>query len=400
MSATCKTVSEWLCEYTAEFAPVKSPGSLDLTRIAVQWFVTLKADLKPHEIKASTMESYMRGLVARGLAPATANLYFRSLWPLFRWLRAEEVIERNPCTHVTLLDTEVKEVRTYEDDAIRNMLAAVPRWTCRDPLKDVRWKCIILMAATTGMRRAEVLNLTRNDIRLFGGDGWWKGTASVRRKAATSTTWKFTIKNKTERTLPVIPELAELLASLLEPERARTLLRARMPQISDMEVDRHSLCLYPLLGPYCYESMMRLQRAGKLEGAEGDRRRRCPILNFRRTFRTIQVAATGSATHTLHDLRRTFTTKLLYQGLPEHVVMRYTGHLDARSMVPYKGRRKTDDLFVLTTMSKTGSGAGCWLSPTDKEGTSTRSQTPESQDGRIIPLVQGTADKASAAACG
>ena len=64
------------------------------------------------------------------------------------------------------------------------------------------------MARTAGLRRGEILNLTVNDVD-FG-----RGRIIVQPKEVSKYTWRWVVKNKDRRELPLIDNLAQLLVDL------------------------------------------------------------------------------------------------------------------------------------------------------------------------------------------
>ena len=170
--------------------------------------------------------------------------------------------------------------------------------------QELLWKGRILLAKTAGLRRGEVLNLTLNDIDFD------QGKVIVQPKADSKHTWRWPVKDKERRELPLVDEVADLLTRL--------------------QVDLPEGQPYPLLPPERYQHLMRLKAQGKLI----DRVAKCPDGNCPRNWKVIcKRAKVENAT--FHDLRATCITEWFEQGLMPHEVQRLAGHSSIETTMKY-----------------------------------------------------------------
>jgi integrase len=153
-----------------------------------------------------------------------------------------------------------------------------------------------LTARTTGLRRGELLNLTKENIR----DGY----IFIEPKTNTDRTWEWEPKDREIRSVPLIASVAKL-------------------------IDRLE-CFYPFLSKRRYENLLKLKDLGFLKG----RMRGCPYENFRRDFVTIQRKAFGRQIGNFHNFRKTYITDMVSK-LPDYFVARLSGHSNVKTLTNY-----------------------------------------------------------------
>lgn len=115
-------------------------------------------------------------------------------------------------------------------------------------------------------------------------------TITIQPKQETDHTWRWVVKDKDRREVPLVPELTRLLLYL----------QMELPEGQP----------YLLLKPERYQFLMTQKQAGKLD----DVARRCPENNFTRGWRSLFKRA-GVSDAGFHDLRRTCITEWLENGL-------------------------------------------------------------------------------------
>lgn len=273
----------WLAESTKE-----------TTERAFRYLIQAIGNRNIDRVNFKHCSHYKGWLLKTGRGRTTANIYLRSLSPVFFWAIRLGLLEQNPCCGVKQFKVTKRPIRVYEDWQIERMFRFA---------SNKRWQAILLCARTTGLRRGEILNLTLDNIR--------GGFIFVEPKRDSKTTWLWEPKDKEIRKIPLIEPLAELIKSL----GSRS---------------------YPMLSAARYSNIMKLKAAGLLT----DRIRRCPEQNFRRTFVNIQRRAFGRQIGDFHSLRKTYTTSMCEQ-LPEHFVMRLTGHSSLKTMTYYLASRES-----------------------------------------------------------
>jgi len=204
-------------------------------------------------------------------------------------------LEQNPFNGIPLLKVPKKPVRLFSKDEFERILAAA-----RSPI----WKSRVLLAKTSGLRRGEILNLTLNDVDFA------KGKVVVQAKEETKYTWRWVVKDKDRRELPLVDKVAQFLIDI------QTELPEGQP--------------YLLLPPPRYQYLMSLRARGELKYETC----KCPDGNFGRSWRTIFKKA-GIEDGTFHDLRSTCITEWLEKGLMPHEVKELAGHADINTTMNY-----------------------------------------------------------------
>jgi len=240
--------------------------------------------------------------IDRGLSPASVNTHIKMLRRVFSLAVKRGQLEKNPFNGLPYLKVPRKPVRLVNTNEFQRILNAAP---------DLLWKARILVAKTTALRRGEILNLTVNDLDFS------QGKIFVQPKADSEHTWRWVVKDKDRRELPLIREVAEMLIGIYES----------LPEGQP----------YLLLPPERYQMLLDLHKAGKLL----DRVKKCPDQNIWRNWQVICKHANISDI-AFHDLRATCITEWFEQGMMPHEVQRLAGHSSIETtMCYYVGYRDT-----------------------------------------------------------
>jgi integrase len=209
---------------------------------------------------------------------------------------ASEQIPRDPFRAVKQQRDTAKGKRVFSPDEIERLLAAC--------LMD-RWRLYVMLAATTAMRRGEILNLTVREI------DYAAGVITISPKADSAQTWAWQIKDRESRSLPITGATEQMLLRL----------HARLPDAQP----------YISISPQRYRRLIvkrdRLAAAGKPLPSTFSR---CPILNFNRDWRGICDRA-GVAYRPFHALRGSALSIMAQNGLQPHEVQAIGGHADVRT---------------------------------------------------------------------
>lgn len=307
----------WLAESTKE-----------TTERAFRYLIECVGNRNIDRVNYQRCSAYKGWLLKTGRSRTTANIYLRSLSPVFNWAVLLGLITANPVVNVKQFKITRKPVRIYEDWQFERMF----RYALND-----RWRAVLLCARTTGMRRGEILNLTLDNIR--------GGFVFVEPKRESKTTWLWEPKDKEIRRIPLIESLAGLIRSL----------------------GSHS---YPMLSAERYGNIMKLEAAGLLNG----RIRRCPDQNFRRSFVNIQRRAFGRQIGDFHSFRKTYTT-LMCEHLPNDFVMKLTGHNSLKTMTYYLSSRESYYSTAREIASRVIKNGVSGLQHAPKEGVSCETPT-------------------------
>ncbi len=154
------------------------------------------------EITTSQISEFVADHVrVRGLAPKTANRYREILCRLFNWAMEEGGVkmpgDRNPAAKVSKYRERASEISFLTMTQITEQLNA---------LKDTpHLQIMVAMYIYAGLRREELLWLTREDVSLR------KGMISVRAKTINGQYWE--PKTKVNRAVPISKALREFLTN-------------------------------------------------------------------------------------------------------------------------------------------------------------------------------------------
>jgi len=262
---------------------------------ACRYFAQATGNRRIDRISPDHGQKYKGWLLKTGRSKNTANMYMRAVKSVFSWaVQSKKILPENPLVGLKQFRVTRRPIRIYERRELLRMLDCCP---------SQRWRLILLCAYTTGMRRGEILNVTWDNIR--------NGFIHVEPKRNTKQTWEWEAKDKELRQVPLVDELDQAMQS------------------------QQSL-LYPFLTEAIYQRMLRLSQSGLLN----ERQRKCPDWNFRRSFVRIQKKAFGRQINNFHGFRKTYTT-LMAEVLPQHFVMRLTGHNSSKTMTHYLAVRQS-----------------------------------------------------------
>jgi integrase len=232
-----------------------------------------------------------RQVAGRPVSPTTVNMTLRAVKAFFNWLVEIEVIEESPFRRVRSLRESPSTDRPFEDVEIERLIAAAP---------DDRWRLIIILAATTGMRRGEIMNLTVGDINYI------EGSICITAKQATPRTWPWAIKDHDSRSVPITAMAEQFLLRV----------QASLPDGQP----------YMCVDPRRYGYQMGQQACGRLRPDM----MKCPERNFRRTFLKICRRAQVPP-RKFHTLRGSCFSIMAENGLQPHELQKIAGHLSVQT---------------------------------------------------------------------
>jgi integrase len=312
------TLVEYLAEWMTSVRPTLRESTWDSYAQVVQGhLVPGLGDLELSEITPKVLSSFYGKLLASGrqdgkggLSAGTARychiVLKKALSDAARWGE----IDRNPCDLVSGPRPRRPEMRTWTAEQVKTFLTHV-----RDDRLWAAW----LLAATTGMRRGEVLGLRWTDLDLEAG------RLQVRR-ALVSVRYRIVVSEpKTARGRRSVDLDPASVAALEEHrDRMRGEFEARRAELSDRD-------------------LVFVGRAG--EPIHPDR--------FYRAFRRHSDRA-GLPAIRLHDLRHTYASVALAAGIHPKVVSERLGHanimitLDTYShVIPSLQREAADQVAAM-----------------------------------------------------
>lgn len=271
------------------------PSTAKAAKYCMKNFIAALGDVYADRVTYKYCERFQQYCVDKGLRPASVNIHIKLVKRIFSLAVKRGQLEQNPFHGISLMKVPKKAVRVFSKDEFERILAAA---------LSAIWMARILLAKTAGLRRGEVLNLTVSDIDFAGGKVF------AQPKEDTKYTWRWVVKDKDRRELPLVDKVAQLLIDI------QTGLPEGQP--------------YLLLPPRRYQYLMSLKTKGKLKYEVC----KCPDGNFGRSWKTIFEKA-GIEDGTFHDLRSTCITEWLEKGLMPHEVKELAGHADIKTTMNY-----------------------------------------------------------------
>lgn len=217
-------------------------------------------------------------LVTQGISNRTINRKIGALKAYYRFLQKLNVIKKNPLLKHRALKVEKKVEVPFSETEMETVLASMP---FAEDFEGVRDRLIVELLYATGIRRAELVHLKKNDVDLANN------------------TIKVLGKRKKERYLPILPGLKQLISKYLEQ---RNLLE---------DIHDHSLLILTKSGHKIYETLV------------------YRVIN--KYLGMVSVKAKKSP----HILRHTFATHLLSNGADLNAVKELLGHASLASTQVY-----------------------------------------------------------------
>lgn len=149
-----------------------------------------------NEVRALYIRSWMVSLLDEGQSERTINRKLSSLKTFFKFLLRSEVITENPMAKV-LAPKVGKRLPTFvREDNLEQLMNGVVEFP--PSFEGIRDQTILQLFYTTGIRRAELLNLTASSIH------WEAGQLKVKGKGGK------------ERLIPLLPEVQAQLRAYVE----------------------------------------------------------------------------------------------------------------------------------------------------------------------------------------
>ena len=234
-------------------------------------------DLPLGKIAPGTAEGFFAARL-KTVSPATANKDVRTLKAIFQRAVNRGYLKENPFRNVKPAREPEREIRVLSVEEVERLLDATP---------NLKWRTLLLLALTTGMRYGELRYLEWGDVDFEAG------LVHVRCKEQHRT------KSARNRVIALVPAVVEMLTRLRPSEPAGYVFRTE---------------------------------AGTQIGN-----------NVLRTFRGI-VKRAGIEHCTVHDLRRTFISHLAMAGVSEAVAQQLAGHSSISTTLRHYTRILPDSL--------------------------------------------------------
>ena len=163
-------------------------------------------DLTLSEIRPYHITDFLDNLQSQGLSHGYVCKHYTILRSIFKQAYDREQIHENPMNRVPRPTPRKDESYPISPDAYTpSELAYILQCSCQEPLY---WKIYIHLMAATGIRRGECCGIMWNDINFR------TSTITIQRNVGATKSqgiYISTTKNQKPRTLPLSPELMEML---------------------------------------------------------------------------------------------------------------------------------------------------------------------------------------------
>jgi integrase len=283
------------------------PATLDSYDLALrQLEALLGGDFATADVTVEHVLQLRKFMVERESSPSSMRTMLATLKAAFNRAKAWGLVGENPFGQQPLPRQRPRAKRIFSLLEIDAMIAAAPNnW----------WKTLILLAATSGLRKQELFHLTWNDIdfdhAIVCVTPKREGTFDVSGEEYPILEWS--PKNHQARSVPIPKRTLESLEGLKdEPDGSK----------------------------YVFLDLTRLRLIRGRQRSGGLRRRFDVTNNLIRDFHRIQKRAAKAvgrsdwAIGSFHDLRKTFGT-LAAHAVPMHVLRQLLGHRDITTTANY-----------------------------------------------------------------
>ena len=259
------------------------------------------AELTPGKVEVFLREKEIE------VSAATCNHIRMFLHRAIRAAQRAEVYQgTNPVADVRRRKTSQRKPDFLQVDEVPRLLTAV----------DPRWRPLFATAIYTGMRKGELLGLTKADVHMQSG------IIYVRHSHGRDTT-----KTGKEDVVPMATELRPFLQAALDSSRSKFVFPAedgeRMREDTKLEhVLRRALGRAGIVEEY--QHVCRKKGCGHAEHADDDKLRHCPTHGMKLWPKAVVRKLR------FHDLRHTCASLLVMAGADMAAVQRILRHSDPR----------------------------------------------------------------------
>lgn len=187
------TLRELLEDYLERTRTQIEPATARAATYGMKDLVAAIGDIYADRITYKHCERFHQYCTDRGLQPAFINTHVKLTKRIFSLAVKRGHLQHNPFDGVRLLRVPQKAVRVFSKEEFDRILAAA---------RSSIWQARILLAKTAGLGKGEVLNLTLKDVDFA------KGKVIVQPKEDTRYTWRWVVKDKDRRELPLVDSVA------------------------------------------------------------------------------------------------------------------------------------------------------------------------------------------------
>lgn len=285
--ADSPTLSRLLLEFEAKH-PDLEEGTRYMRRLGFDYLITTIGDKAVADFCFADAEAFRAALLQRW-KPVTAASYLKMVRPPFRWWQYRQKCFCDFWAELPKIKVPKTKPKMYADAEVKALLAGAAE-APDDRLLHGR----VTLMVTTGMRRGEVLNLRRENIR------WEDGVIVIQANPDLGDGWPWTLKDKDCRVVPLTAQARDVLL------HRQMVLPCSQP--------------YLMLAEDRYAYLMWLKGRGKLT----TRMRKCPDENWK-PFRKLRRKV-GIVDKANKHFRNTCLTNWLRDGLDLATVRDLAGH--------------------------------------------------------------------------
>ncbi|WP_345673430.1 tyrosine-type recombinase/integrase [Yinghuangia aomiensis] len=272
------TFLEWSEEWLSSKA--RRPGTEEsYTRNVRRHMQPAFGGMRLHRIEPKDVQAWVVGLSQSGLAPRTVHLIYKTFRACINSAVRKRVLQHSPCVDVDLPEVRRKHIVPATREQVWALYEAMP----------AHLRALIMVGAGCGLRSGEAFGLCQDVIDFEAG------VLVVRRQV---------IKVRSK------PHLVDYNKTFTSHEREVPLPAFAHRALRD-HLDAHAVLVTPQGEHVVFPSSR-----GNLLRRDG----------FYKWFKKALAAAGLPPTFRYHDLRHTFASHALDQGIPKATVQLYLGH--------------------------------------------------------------------------
>ena len=119
------------------------------------------------EVKPLHIRSWLAGMAQEGMSPATIKRKKSSLQSFFTYFMSQEKVKQNPAAVVPTPKLKKRLPKVVEQSAIDQLLAIDVDFTIEEDWNKINQKMLVRLLFETGIRRAELSNISEKDINVY-----------------------------------------------------------------------------------------------------------------------------------------------------------------------------------------------------------------------------------------
>lgn len=151
-----ETLSTFMAEFLTYASATFSPGTVDLYRRSLRYFVQLTGDRPLKKVTPREIDEYKVHRLTT-VKPASANMELRALKAAMNTAVRWQMIEANPCTNIQQVSVPEVPPTYFTKEGFQTLLSVIREGWLKE---------MVILAVLTGMRRAELINLRWQNVDL------------------------------------------------------------------------------------------------------------------------------------------------------------------------------------------------------------------------------------------